>query len=165
MNHYAWNRSSGLDFVCRASLFQLICHFSNEASFEAIFTQNKMSKTTTSLARPTTITSLDSELALPWELYQDLEDDALGDSTTTAGAIADAPNKTIDLLSDQKLEVHQTEELSFLPFGAGEFLQNILVKAVPGLSGDTCPQMVVPELSDTITAAIRGRSEQNRNDF
>ena len=71
-----------------------------------------MSKTTTSSARPTTVASLDSELALPWELYQDLEDDALGDSTTIAGAIADAPNKTIESLSDQKPEVHQTEELS-----------------------------------------------------
>ena len=97
---------------------------------------------------------MDSELALPWELYQDLEDDALGDSTTITGAIADAPNKTIESLSDQKPEVHQTEELSSLPFGAGEFLQNILVKAVPGLSGNACPQMVVSELSDTITAAI-----------
>ena len=59
-----------------------------------------MSKTTTSSARPTTIASLDSELALLGELYQDLKDDAFGDSTTIAGAIADASNKMIELLTE-----------------------------------------------------------------
>ena len=83
-----------------------------------------MSKTTTSSARPTTIASLDSELALLGELYQDLEDDAFGDSTTVAGAIADAPNKITESLSEQQPEVHQLEELSsrqFLPSGGGSF--------------------------------------------
>ena len=118
-----------------------------------------MSKTTTSSARPTTIASLDSELALLGELYQDLENDAFGDSTTIAGTIADAPDQIITSLSAQQPEVHQLEELpsrQFPPSGAGGFLHNLLVKAVPGLSGDTCPQILASGLSNTITAAITG---------